>query len=215
MILWLILALLTVGGDQLTKYFVVTNIGGSDTVPAIPGLIDFVNVQNTGAAFSILSNNIELLSVISSIFCIGVVVYMVTQRPKHKLLITSLGLLFGGAAGNVIDRIFRGYVVDFIETTFIRFPVFNIADVAITIGAVLLVIYILFFDKKEMERRAREMAAVGVVEQAQPAAAGEPETAEAEETEEIDETSEETDGEEGLGDQSNEGADHGEADSDS
>lgn len=155
MILWLILALLTVGGDQLTKYLVVTNIGGSDTVTAIPGVIDFVYVQNTGAAFSILSNSIELLSVISSIFCIGVVAYMITQRPKHKLLITSLGLLFGGAAGNVIDRIFRGYVVDFIETTFIRFPVFNVADVAITIGAILLVIYFLFFDRKEMERQAQ------------------------------------------------------------
>lgn len=155
MILWLILALLTVGGDQLTKYLVVTNIGGSDTVTAIPGIIDFVYVQNTGAAFSILSNSIELLSVISSIFCIGVVTYMITQRPKHKLLITSLGLLFGGAAGNVIDRIFRGYVVDFIETTFVRFPVFNVADIAITVGAILLVIYFLFFDKKEMEHQAQ------------------------------------------------------------
>ena len=164
MILWLILALLTMGIDQLTKYIVVTNIGGSDTITAIPGVIDFVNVQNTGAAFSILSNNIELLSVISSVFCIGVIAYMVTQHPKHKLLIMALGLLFGGAAGNVIDRIFRGYVVDFIETTFVRFPVFNVADMAITVGAALLVVYFLFFDKKEMERRAQEQSAAEIDE---------------------------------------------------
>ena len=62
---------------------------------------------------------------------------------------TSLMLMFAGALGNAIDRIFRGYVVDFIETTFISFPVFNIADIAITVGAVLLIIYILFFDKTE------------------------------------------------------------------
>ena len=77
--------------------------------------------------------------------------------------------------GNVIDRIFRGYVVDFIETTFINFPVFNIADVAITIGAVLLIIYILFFDKKEQEKLAAALAE----EQPAPEAA-EPEIAETE-----------------------------------
>lgn len=158
MILWLILALVTVAADQVTKFWVVANIGGSDTIQAIPGVLDFVYVQNTGAAFSLFSNNVEILSVISSIFCIGVVVYMITQRPKNKILVTSLGLLFGGAAGNVIDRICRGYVVDFIETAFMRFPVFNIADVAITAGAVLLVIYFVFFDKKETERMAAEAA---------------------------------------------------------
>ena len=60
----------------------------------------------------------------------------------------SLVLMFAGAFANAIDRIFRGFVIDFIETTFIAFPVFNIADIAITIGAALLIVYILFFDKK-------------------------------------------------------------------
>lgn len=62
---------------------------------------------------------------------------------------TSLTLLFAGALGNAIDRIFRGYVVDFIETAFIDFPVFNVADIAITCGAVIMAIYIIFFDKDE------------------------------------------------------------------
>ncbi|HIU48224.1 MAG TPA: signal peptidase II [Candidatus Avimonoglobus intestinipullorum] len=175
MILWVILVALIVGADQWVKYLVVTNISGSDIVTAIPGVIDFVYVKNTGAAFSILENNIELLSAISALFCIGVLVYLLTQKPKNKLLILSLAFLFGGAVGNVIDRIFRGYVVDFIETTFINFPVFNIADVAITIGAVLLIIYILFFDKKEQEKLAAALAE----EQPAPEAA-EPEIAETE-----------------------------------
>lgn len=64
---------------------------------------------------------------------------------------TSLTLLFAGALGNAIDRIFRGYVVDFIETAFIDFPVFNVADIAITCGAVIMAIYIIFFDKDEKD----------------------------------------------------------------
>ena len=64
---------------------------------------------------------------------------------------TSLTLLFAGALGNAIDRIFRGYVIDFIETAFIDFPVFNVADIAITCGAVIMAIYIIFFDKDEKD----------------------------------------------------------------
>ena len=82
MILWVILVALIVGADQWVKYLVVTNIGGSDIITAIPGVIDFVYVKNTGAAFSILENNIELLSAISALFCIGVLVYLFTQNPK-------------------------------------------------------------------------------------------------------------------------------------
>ena len=149
MILWVILVALIVGADQWVKYLVVTNISGSDIVTAIPGVIDFVYVKNTGAAFSILENNIELLSAISALFCIGVLVYLLTQKPKNKLLILSLAFLFGGAVGNVIDRIFRGYVVDFIETTFINFPVFNIADMCLTLGVIMLIIIVLREDDEK------------------------------------------------------------------
>ena len=152
MILWSLIVLIIIALDQISKYWVVNNIGLTDSFVVIPKEIDFVYVKNTGAAFSFLSDTtygIILLSCISVIFCVGVIWFMIKKKPQHKLLTISLALMLSGAIGNVIDRIFRGYVVDFIETTFIKFPVFNIADIAITIGAALVIIYVLFFEKSK------------------------------------------------------------------
>ena len=152
MILWSLIVLIIIALDQISKYWVVNNIGLTDSFVVIPKVIDFVYVKNTGAAFSFLSDTtygIILLSCISVIFCVGVIWFMIKKKPQHKLLTISLALMLSGAIGNVIDRIFRGYVVDFIETTFIKFPVFNIADIAITIGAALVIIYVLFFEKSK------------------------------------------------------------------
>lgn len=152
MILWSLIVLIIIALDQISKYWVVNNIGLTDSFTVIPKMIDFVYVKNTGAAFSFLSDKtygIILLSCISVIFCVGVIWFMIKRKPQHKLLTISLALMLSGAIGNVIDRIFKGYVVDFIETTFIKFPVFNIADIAITIGASLIIIYVLFFEKSK------------------------------------------------------------------
>ena len=151
MIFWSVLVVLIILFDQFTKYLVIENIGLTDSLRVIPGVIDFVYVKNTGAAFSFLANKtygIVILSIISVLFCLGVIVYIIKTKPKNKLLLLSLALMFSGAVGNVIDRIFRGFVVDFIETVFISFPVFNVADIAITVGAVLLIIYVMFFEKE-------------------------------------------------------------------
>ena len=160
MFLWLLLAIVIIVFDQVAKWLVVNNIGITDSVKVIPGVIDFVYVKNTGAAFSFLSDKtygIVILTAISLIFCAVVVWYVFRNKPQNKLFLLSLALMFSGAVGNVIDRISRGYVVDFIETTFIKFPVFNVADIAITVGAVLLVIYILFFDKNKTDEKTDEI----------------------------------------------------------
>ena len=149
MLIWIIIAAAIVIVDQIAKLLVMANIGPTDCFHIIPGLFDFVYVKNTGAAFSILSENTGLLSIVSVLFCIGMGIFWHIKKPQHKLLCTSLTMLFAGALGNAIDRIIRGFVVDFISTAFMTFPVFNIADIAITVGAVLLIIYILFFDKDE------------------------------------------------------------------
>lgn len=146
MILWALIAVLIVAADQISKYLVIKNIGVSDTITVIKGIFDFVYVKNSGGAFSIMNNATWLLALISVVFCIGTVVYFAKCKPKKKSVCLALSLMFAGAAGNAIDRIFRGFVVDFIKTVFMDFPVFNIADIAITIGAVLLVIHIVFFD---------------------------------------------------------------------
>lgn len=133
--------------DQLAKFLVLKNISPTATLHVIPGIFDFVFVKNTGAAFSILSDNTVLLGIISVIFCIGVAMYWYKAKPENTLMKLSLMLVFAGAFGNAIDRLARGYVIDFIKTAFMNFPVFNIADIAITCGAVLLAVYLILFDK--------------------------------------------------------------------
>ena len=157
MILWIILTIGIILADQITKILVLKNIGPSDTFNIIPNILDFVYVENKGAAFSFLANKtygIIILSAISILFCVGVVFYMAKFKPKNKLLLCAISLMLGGAVGNVIDRIIRGFVVDFIEVNFINFPVFNVADIAITVGAGLMILYVLLFenDKKREER---------------------------------------------------------------
>lgn len=133
--------------DQLTKAYVLNNVTVGEIFGELPYVADFVFVKNTGAAFSILSNNTWLLSAISVIFVIAVLVYKIVARPKGAILNLALVLFFAGALGNAIDRIAYGYVVDFISIKWFDFPVFNIADMAIVLGAVTAVIYVIFFDK--------------------------------------------------------------------
>lgn len=149
MFLWSLFAGIIIALDQITKYLVVKNIGLTEAVTLIPKMLDLVYVKNTGAAFNILSGRIGLLSIISLLFSVGVIWYMIAKKPKNRLLVTSVMLLFAGAVGNMIDRIFRGFVVDFIKTVFIEFPVFNVADIAITVGAVMLIVYLLFFENRK------------------------------------------------------------------
>lgn len=158
MILWAVIAVLIIIADQVAKYLVVQNIGAYDIVNVIPKVLEFVYVKNTGAAFSILDNMTWLLGLISVAFCVLAVIFVMKKQPKDKMLMLSISMLFGGAMGNGIDRIFRGFVVDFIETAFIDFPVFNIADVAITGGAIILIIYIIKKDAEEMKNKEKKDA---------------------------------------------------------
>ncbi len=135
--------------DRLSKLWVMGNVELGERFWGIDGLLGFVYVRNEGAAFSILSGKLGLLSIISIVFCIAVVAYWIIKKPTNKLLCTALTLMTSGALGNAVDRVMYGYVVDFIATEFIDFPVFNIADIAITVGAALLVVYAFLYDEKE------------------------------------------------------------------
>lgn len=147
--IWLIISVLLIIADQLLKYFVVSGMSVGDTAFSILNIFDITYVQNKGAAFSILSGKMSVLSVISIVFCIAVIVYWIRKKPTHPLMCTALTMMFAGAFSNAIDRIFRGFVIDYIHTAFIEFPVFNIADICITVGAVLLALYVILFDKDE------------------------------------------------------------------
>ena len=149
MLTWILIAGGIIALDQIAKILVMALFDSTSCVHIIPYLFDFVYVKNTGAAFSMLSDNTGLLSVISVAFCIAVLWYWKKKKPQHTLMKLSLTLLFAGAFGNAIDRIFRGFVVDFISTAFMEFPVFNVADISIVFGAIVLIIYVMFFDKEE------------------------------------------------------------------
>lgn len=149
MILWIITALIFAGADQYIKYLVIENIALTDTITILHGIVNFVYVKNTGAAFSIFTGKTYILGIISLVVCVGILLYFIIKKPENKLLNASLAMILGGAAGNLIDRMFRGFVVDYIELCFVKFPVFNLADIAITLGAVLLMVYVIFFDSKK------------------------------------------------------------------
>jgi signal peptidase II len=151
--IWLIIAILITAADQAVKFFVSSGMNVGETAFSVLKLFDITYVQNNGAAFSILSGRLSILSLISVLFCIAVIVYWIKKKPQHPLLCTALTMMFAGALGNAIDRIFRKFVVDYIQTTFIDFPVFNIADIGITVGAILLVVYVVFFDKEDKDAK--------------------------------------------------------------
>lgn len=154
-VFWILISALIVAADQFAKWLISSQMTLTDSITAIPGLFEIVYVKNFGAAFSMMSGRVSLLSLISVLFCLGVAVYWIVKRPKKPLLCAALAMMFSGALGNAIDRICRGYVVDFIKTTFIDFPVFNIADIAIVLGAVLLVVYVVWFDEETGKRQKR------------------------------------------------------------
>jgi signal peptidase II len=112
-------------------------------VTFIKGVVEFVYAENTGIAFSMLKNGRWLFIALTVVAVIACFFYMFKGRAQQNLWIFwPLGVIVSGAIGNLIDRIRLGYVIDFINPTFIRFAVFNIADSAVTLGATALICYL-------------------------------------------------------------------------
>ncbi len=131
--------------DQLVKLWAVHALRPVGTMGFLPGIMNLTYTENTGAAFSMLEGNVFFLIIIPIIVCALAVYVLLSRRVTHPVLRWSFVLVLGGAIGNLIDRVFRGFVVDMFEITLFRFAIFNVADIFVTAGAVLLVIYILFF----------------------------------------------------------------------
>lgn len=135
--------------DQLTKVWARTALAAQSMI-VIPGVIDFHLVFNSGAAFGLGSGGAAVFIVASLVVVVGALAYIVFGRPWN-LMSFSIALVCGGAIGNVIDRIDTGLVTDFIMTTFVDFPVFNVADIAITCGYVLFFITLIFHKAPQAE----------------------------------------------------------------
>ncbi len=132
--------------DQLTKFLVTKNLFLNQSAPLIKGVFHLTLIHNRGAAFGILKNQSPLF-IFASIFVIILIYFSLKndRQRKRSIYSVSLSLILSGALGNLIDRIFLGYVIDFLD--FRIWPVFNVADSAITIGAILLGCCILFKNK--------------------------------------------------------------------
>ena len=130
--------------DQITKYIAKSTLYPDKAIHFIDGFLEFRYAENTGVAFSMFSGGRWGFIILTSAVALGMLVYMFTRAQKNLWLYWSLGVIVAGAIGNLIDRIFLGYVIDFINPTFVRFAVFNIADCAVTLGTVSLVAYLIF-----------------------------------------------------------------------
>lgn len=147
MLLWIIIIAASVALDQITKAIVVNTMALHESIPLIEDVFAFTRVHNYGAAWGMLSDHRWIFILFTGISLIILPIFLYRYRKLHFLFGFSLSLIIGGAIGNMIDRIFLGYVVDFLEAAFIDFPVFNVADICVVCGAVIMFIYIAFIDK--------------------------------------------------------------------
>lgn len=139
---YLIFTAALVVGDQLVKHWVSATIALNSSQPVVPNLLAITNLRNDGAAWSILEGQQWFFTVVTLI-ALAVLAYLFYRWRRQPRLLWPLTLILAGAIGNFIDRLQNGYVVDMFELLFINFPVFNVADVCLTVGVVwLLVIFI-------------------------------------------------------------------------
>ncbi|MFD2682900.1 signal peptidase II [Bacillus seohaeanensis] len=141
--------------DQLTKWLVVRNMTEGESIQIVDNFLYLTSHRNRGAAWGILEGQMWFFYIITIIVVIGIVYYM-QKHAKGKILFSvSLAFMLGGAIGNFIDRVLRKEVVDFLNTYIFNydFPIFNIADAALTVGVVLLLIYMFFDEIKEKKAK--------------------------------------------------------------
>jgi len=134
--------------DQLVKKWVVDNVALYGQAPLLPGVVHLTYVRNTGAAFSFFTDMRWPLTVVTVILAAAIVVFLLKSRVAVFGKIAA-GAVLGGAVGNLTDRLTRGFVVDMIEVEFIHYPVFNVADCFIVVGAIAFFVWYLFFEDRK------------------------------------------------------------------
>lgn len=151
--------------DQLTKYFAVIKLKNQPSFSLIDGVLEFNYLENKGAAFGMLQNQ-KIFFVLVALVFLAIIIFVLIKTPqdkKYNILHIILVAIGAGAIGNMIDRLRLDYVIDFIYFSLIDFPIFNVADIYVTVSTVLLIILILFiyddndynflsFKNKKLER---------------------------------------------------------------
>ena len=144
--------------DQWIKKLAVNHLMGKDDVVLIKNFIGLSYAENTGAAFSMLSDSTMLLSVITLVIIIGGIAFMFFMKTRNIIIDVCAALILAGGAGNLVDRFAQGYVVDYIKTLFIDFPVFNFADILVVVGCFTLMGYLIYDIIREEIKKKKEKA---------------------------------------------------------
>lgn len=152
---------LLIAADQLIKLWVLDSLAGGPSRMIIPGLLQLTYVENRGAAFGILQGKTGLLTLVTLVVLVGLLVMLLLGKFRHSPLMSCcFGLIIAGGAGNLIDRMTREFVVDYLDISpLFSFPVFNLADCCVVIGTLLLLIYLLFFEEKAKKKAEEKLAA--------------------------------------------------------
>nr|MBQ8252427.1 signal peptidase II [Lachnospiraceae bacterium] len=137
--------------DQVTKYFAVLHLKDQEPVSLIPDVFKLQYLENRGAAFGMLQNG-KVFFVFAAIVMLTVIVFVLIKAPvsrKYRPWHVFLVMIAAGGIGNMIDRLRLDYVIDFLYFSLIDFPIFNVADIFVSVGTVLFAVFILFFCKEE------------------------------------------------------------------
>ena len=146
-----------IGLDQLLKWWVTANLEVGQSAALLPGIVRLTRLHNTGAAWSSFSGKTGVLAVVTIILMAAVVWMVVKKLVRHPLGLTAAMLVLGGGVGNMIDRLFRGYVVDMFDLEFMDYPIFNLADIFVVVGVILGAVYYLwFYDKYDKPKKEPE-----------------------------------------------------------
>ena len=144
-------AALLVGVDQLLKGWAIQALQ-EGPIPVIPQVFSFHYHQNYGAAFGILQEKRGFLVVFTLVVLVGLCWFLVRKKITDKVLLSAIALIAAGGVGNLIDRVFRGFVVDFLYFELINFPIFNFADCCVCVGTGLVILYVLVLEPRKAKK---------------------------------------------------------------
>lgn len=151
LVVYFLITALLVGLDQWSKYLTVQNISLGETKEFIPGFLSLTHLRNTGAAWSLLEGKMIFFYVITVIVSVVIIYLLIKNYKKSIWYSVGLSFVLAGAIGNFIDRVRLGYVVDMLQTDFMNFPIFNVADSTLVVGVICIFIYLILDEKAAKE----------------------------------------------------------------
>ena len=151
--------LVMIAGDQALKGWTVSHLELGESTPFIPAIMQLTRVHNYGAAWSSLSGKTVLLIAVTAVMMIAVAVLLLRRVVRHPLGVSACLLILGGGIGNIIDRIRLGYVVDMFDLLLFEYPVFNLADCFVVVGAIIGAVYYLWiYEKFDARKKSDDTA---------------------------------------------------------